>query len=366
VAAASAPAKQATIDGYPCPQCGAPTAFKPGSSDLACDHCDARVTIPFSDAPVPTYDLFGKTAIAAVGAAAITQGGREAVCKVCGARSVTAKQAQRCPFCDSPMVAEVDNDAHTIPPGGVLPFTLDRAAAGERFAKWLRSRWFAPRDLVMRARRDALDGVYLPYWSYDAQTHTPYDGERGEHYTTTETYTENGETKTREVQHTNWYPASGSVDVAFEDILVCGSPSLPEKLLEKLEPWELGKVRPFDGRFLAGFVAERYRIDQAEGFKTAAERMYPKIRRAIESDIGGDEQRISSMNVEYERADFRHVMLPLWLTAFHYRDRLFHVTVNASTGEVSGERPYSVMKIVLLVLAIAGLIAGIIVLTQRH
>ena len=366
MATATAPAKQGRIDGYPCPQCGAPTAFKPGTDSLVCDHCDAKVPIPPSTAKVVTYDLLAKGTHELVQAASITSGGREVVCKVCGARAVTAKQSDRCAFCDSPMIVEVDEQDRTIPPGGLLPFVVDRVAAGERFKKWLSSRWFAPRDLVKRARRDALDGVYLPYWTYDAETHTHYSGERGEHYTTTETYTENGETKTREVQHTNWYPASGSVDVAFEDILVCGSPSLPEKLLEKLEPWELGKVRPFDGRFLAGFVAERYRIDQAEGFKTAAERMYPKIRRAIESDIGGDEQRISSMNVEYERADFRHVMLPLWLTAFHYRDRLFHVTVNASTGEVSGERPYSVMKIVLLVLVIAGLIAGIIVLTQRH
>lgn len=366
MATAAAPENVAKIDGYPCPQCGAPTAFKPGTHDLWCDHCDTRVAIERSTAAIVTYDLFGKTAIAAVGAAEITAGGREAVCKNCGARSMMTKQAQRCVFCDSPMVAEVEDGARTIPPGGVLPFVLERGVAGDKFATWLKSRWFAPGDLVARARRDGLDGVYLPYWAYDAQTHTTYNGERGEHYYETETYTENGETKTRDVQKTRWWPASGAVDVSFDDLLVCGSPSLPEPMVRKLEPWDVAQLQPFDGRYLAGFVAERYRIDQSEAFKTAVERMNPVIRRAINDDIGGDEQRISSMNVDYESVGFRHVMMPLWLTAFHYRDRVFHVMVNARTGEVQGERPWSVMKIALFVLMIAAVIIAIVVLATHH
>jgi hypothetical protein len=131
-------------------------------------------------------------------------------------------------------------------------------------------------------------------------------------------------------------------------------------MVRKLEPWDVAQVEPFDGRFLAGFVAERYRIDQAEAFKTAVERMDPVIRGAINQDIGGDEQRISSMNVDYESAGFRHVMMPLWLTAFHYRDRVFHVMVNARTGEVQGERPWSAVKIALFVLAIVAIVTTII------
>lgn len=365
MAAASAPA-QAKIDGYPCPQCGAPTAFKPGTHDLWCDHCDTRVTIARSTTPILTYDFYGKTSIAAVGAAQLVAGGREAVCKNCGARSVMTKQAQRCAFCDSPMVAEVESDAQTIPPGGVLPFMLERGKAGDNFARWLKSRWFAPGDLVKRARRDGLDGVYLPFWAYDAQTHTTYVGERGEHYWETETYTENGETKTREVQKTRWWPASGAVDVPFQDVLVCGSPSLPEPMIRKLEPWDLPNVVPFDGRYLAGFVAERYRIDQNDSFETAKVRMDPVIRRTIESDIGGDEQRILSKDVSYATVGFRHVMMPLWLTAFHYRDRVFHVMVNASTGEVQGERPWSALKITLFVLTIVAIIIAIVVLVKQH
>jgi hypothetical protein len=263
------------------------------------------------------------------------------------------------------MIVEVDEQDRTIPPGGLLPFVVDRKAAGERFKKWLSSRWFAPRHLVNRAERDALDGVYLPYWTYDALIHTHYSGERGEYYYETETYTENGETKTREVRKTRWHSVSGSVDLAFADVLICGSASLPEPLLEKLEPWDLPALRAFDGRYLAGFVAEKYRIDPEAGFATASERMQPKIRRAVERDIGGDEQRISSMKNVPMQVGFRHLLLPLWLTAFRFKHTLFHVTVNARTGEVAGERPWSALKILALVLVIAAIIAGIVFVATR-
>ena len=361
---ASDPA-QAKTDGYPCPQCSAPTAFKPGTHELACDHCGELVTIPPADAPIITYDLYAKDTIAAVAASRLANGAREVQCKTCGARAISTRQAERCAFCDSPIVVEVDHDPKAIPPGGLLPFELDRRAAGDSFQRWLRSRWFAPRDLIRRAERDGLDGVYLPYWTYDADTTTAYRGERGEHYYETETYTENGETKTREVRRTRWYPASGTVAVEFEDVLVCGSPSLPEKLVEKLEPWDLVLLRAFDGRYLAGFQAERYRVDAVESFKTAGARMEPEIRHTIKRDIGGDEQRIAHMDVSYDDVGFRHLLLPLWVTAFRYNDKLFHVTVNARTGEVAGERPWSAIKIALLVAVLAAITVAIILLTRK-
>jgi len=204
-----------------------------------------------------------------------------------------------------------------------------------------------------------MDGVYLPYWAFDAAGHVAYRGERGEYYYETVRYTENGEDKTREERRTRWYNASGAIDVAYDDVLVCGSPSLPEKLIEKLEPWDLPSLATFDGRFLAGFAAERYRVDAKAGFETAKERVDPDIRKQIRRDIGGDEQRIHDVNTDWNAVGFRHVLLPLWLSAFRYRDRVFHVTINARTSEIAGERPYSAAKIALFVLAIAALIAGI-------
>ena len=165
---------------------------------------------------------------------------------------------------------------------------------------------------------------------------------------------------------TRWHSASGTVHVGFDDVLVCGSQTLPRWLLEKLEPWDLGSLRAFDPAYLSGFVAERYRIGLEDGFKIAEERMVPRIRGAIESDIGGDEQRIGSMSVRHADVTFKHLLLPLWLSSFRYKDKSYRFIINARTGQVAGERPWSVVKIVLTVLVVIAVIVGIVLLVQSQ
>jgi len=354
-------------DGYPCPECGAQTSLKPGTDSLVCDHCGAVVPIESSGRAIVEHDF--AEAIAGKGhrpADQMAAGAREIQCKVCGARAVVTRQATRCAFCDAPMVVELDHAEDTILPESVLPFVIAQKDAAAKFGGWLKSRWFAPGDLVKRAKRDGMDGVYLPYWTFDSQTTTRYVGQRGEHYWETETTTDaNGQTQTRQVQKTRWYPASGTVFVPFDDVLVCATPTLPRKLIEKLEPWDLPDLRPFDGKYLAGFIAERYQVELQDGFVTAQERMDPVIQQAIRRDIGGDDPRIIGKDVHHGNVTFKHVLLPLWLSSFRYNDKVYRVTVNARTGETAGERPWSWMKIALLILVIIAVIAGIIYLIQR-
>ncbi|MCE9578720.1 MAG: hypothetical protein K8W52_36685 [Deltaproteobacteria bacterium] len=358
--------KQGKADGYPCPQCGAQTSLKPGTDSLACDHCGAVTPIDPGGKVIREHDFQAALAGATTRPAdQMTQGAREVQCKVCGARAVVTRQADRCAFCDAPMVVEMTVSEQTILPESLLPFVVDQKTATGKFQDWLKSRWFAPSDLTKRAKKDGMDGVYLPYWTYDSQTTTQYIGQRGEYYYETEHYTENGENKTRQVRKTRWYPASGVVHVPFDDVLVCATPSLPRKILEKLEPWDLPQLKPFDGKYLAGFIAERYQVELADGFKIAEERMEPQIRTAIHRDIGGDEQRIITMDVRHNMVTFKHLLLPLWLSSFRYNDKVYRVTVNARSGETAGERPWSWIKITLFVLAIIALIVGIVVLVQQ-
>jgi hypothetical protein len=137
--------------------------------------------------------------------------------------------------------------------------------------------------------------------------------------------------------------------------LVCASTSVPESVTRRLEPWDLAELRPYDPAYLSGFIAERYQVDLQDGFGRAQERMEPRIRAAICRDIGGDTQQISSMSIQHRDTKFKLVLLPLWISTYHYRDKLYRVIVNARTGEVVAERPWSIAKIVLAVLAVAAL-----------
>lgn len=72
----------------------------------------------------------------------------------------------------------------------------------------------------------------------------------------------------------------------------------------------------------------------------------------MRQDIGGDEQRIESIHREYAAVTFLHLLLPVWMGAYRFQAKVYRVRVNARTGEVQGERPYSSVKIALLSAAI--------------
>jgi predicted RNA-binding Zn-ribbon protein involved in translation (DUF1610 family) len=292
-------------------------------------------------------------------------------CTACGAESTLKPDvtADRCPFCGAAIVTE-GTSAKQIRPWGLLPFHIKQEQAMAAFRDWVRSLWFAPNDLYRYADANPVKGVYIPYWTYDCQTDTAYEGHRGDDYTETETYTEyeNGKpvTRTRTVTRTRWTWVSGRVDNAFDDILVLASNSLPRKYTERLEPWDLENLAPYQDDFLAGFVAESYQIDLPAGFELAKGIMEGTIRQSVCQDIGGDHQRIDSMRTSYLNITFKHILLPLWISAYLYRSRVFRFLVNARTGEVTGERPYSGWKIFFFVLSIAAVIAGVAIFaTQR-
>ena len=213
-----------------------------------------------------------------------------------------------------------------------------------------------------RPKHSRIDGVYLPFYTFDTRARVDYTGQRGEHYWETEYYSEDGKRKSRQVRKTRWYSASGTIDEAFDDLLVCASRSLPAPLVDRLEPWDLASLRPFDPAFLSGFMAERAAIDLTEGFDVAQQKMVPRIESSIRSDIGGDEQRIWNWSAAYHGTTFKPCLLPLWISSFRYANKVYRVIVNARTGEVGGERPWSTIKIALAVVAGLVLIAGIVAL----
>ncbi|MFV8753526.1 hypothetical protein ACNOYE_23485 [Nannocystaceae bacterium ST9] len=351
---------------FPCQSCGAKLHFAPGTTALTCPYCGAQQAIAGPAAPVAerSFDQALRELVMKP-ASSLSAGGHEIQCKGCGAVTLLAGHASACPFCDSPLVAPVEQDRDTIVPDSLMPFKIDGRVAGEKFKAWMASRWFAPNDLAERAQRAKLDGVYLPYYTYDSATETRYRGERGEYYYETEHYTDSeGKRQTRQVRKTRWHSASGTVHVHFDDTLVCASKSLPAPLIDGLEPWNLAELRQFEPAFLSGFMAERAVVDLRDGFALAKQKNEPRIDQEIRSDIGGDEQRISWKTTEYDKVTFKLFLLPIWLSSFRYHDRVFRVIVNAQNGEISGERPWSAIKITLAVIAVVLVIVGIIVAVQ--
>jgi hypothetical protein len=190
-----------------------------------------------------------------------------------------------------------------------------------------------------------MDGIYVPYWTYDAQTRSQYTGQRGTEYTVNRTVMVDGKPQVRTEIRVRWSNVRGRVQRFFDDVLVLASKSLPRKYTEGLEPWDLSQLAPYQPKYLAGFRAEAYTVDLETGFADARQKMDRVIERDIKFDIGGDRQRISSVDTDVSAVTFKHVLLPVWMAAYKYRGQSYRFVVNGQSGRVQGERPYSAWKI---------------------
>jgi ribosomal protein S27E len=340
--------------------------FDPESGRMKCRSCGHAEAISSSPAGMTGRHSFAE---------AISRGGDRHVsiseqaiqvsCDGCGSVVVfePPEVAGTCPFCGGAIVAEPKAADPLIAPDGVLPHKVTRSAAQTEVQRWLATRWFAPNALRRIAQPEGIGGVYLPFWSYASDTKTQYVGQRGEHYFETEFYTgtdSNGNTvqQSRQVQRTRWSPASGEVSRSFTDLLIPATRAVNQRRLDALEPWDLEALLSYEPAYLAGLKAQRYQIELADGFETAKGVMEGEIREAVRQNIGGDEQQIESIQTAYAAVTFLHLLLPVWMGAYRFQAKVYQVLVNARTGEVQGERPYSSAKIALLVAAI--LLAAVI------
>ena len=346
---------------YPCDQCGAQLRFAPGQTTLVCDHCGHVQEIPQAgerrrSRALMEHDLQAGLRDDLPEAASIEV--RTVHCTSCGAviELTGANYATECPFCASPVVLDTGSQ-RLIKPQALVPFQLTEGQARKAMTGWLGSLWFAPNTLLEYARKGrAMNGVYVPFWTFDAATRSSYTGQRGEAYYETRTVTVNvnGRREQREerVRKIRWYPASGRVARDFDDVLVMGSASLPQRLGNELTPWDLSALHPYSPDFLAGFQAEGYTVPLADADRQAKDRMAAVIHEDVRRDIGGDEQRVNSIDTDWSAETFKHILLPIWMAAYKYNGRSYRFLVNGQTGEVQGERPWSVWKIGFTVLAV--------------
>ena len=348
-----------------CINCGGTLTFNPGVQMLKCQYCSAENEIIVDkEANVEEQD-FHKF-IEGLENEAEKEQVNTVSCNACGATTTFDENvvADSCPFCDTQLVATEGTTKDIIRPQSLLPFKIETSTAHAMFKTWIKKRWFAPSKLKKYARQEEkLAGIYIPYWTYDSNTTTDYSGQRGDDYQENETYQTtddegNSVQETRTVTKTRWTSVRGTVTQFFNDVLVLASRSLPKKKTDKLEPWDLENLVPFDSSYLSGFKAESYQVSLEEGFKEAKARMEKKIREKIKRDIGGDHQQIHSVKTGYNNLTFKHLLLPVWLSSYRFKNKVYQFMVNGRTGEVQGERPYSALKIILTILLGLAILGG--------
>ncbi|NEW59793.1 primosomal protein N' (replication factor Y) - superfamily II helicase [Sulfurovum sp. bin170] len=336
---------------FTCEGCGAPLRYSPMTNSLRCEFCSGTEDIPLSSETIEEYDFHKALRFLE------THRAKEITKKVkCSKCAVTFKLtpysiSSNCPYCDTPAITNFVKD---ITPKSILPFTITDNEATRRFKKWIGSLWFAPNKLKEFVDGDRkLVGYYLPHWTYDSQTYSRYRGKRGVvYYVTVErTVIVNGRQQrvSKREARIRWTPVEGAVSNSFDDITVGASKTISHAILDNLSPWDTSRLLPFDEKYLSGFESEEYTIGLDNGFEFAKMKMDRVIRRDIKRDIGGDQQQISSVDTRHSDTTYKNALFPVWIAKFKWKDKIYNYAINGQSGEVVGERPYSVVKIIVLV-----------------
>ncbi len=341
------------INRFLCENCGANMQFDAASSALLCPYCGYKKKIESGGATIEEQDFYRFLRPGAERLQPLASNAMQVTCETCGATVtfIPPETSRNCDFCGGKIVAQPKSADPLVAPEGVIPFSVTSQIASAQLKSWINSRWFAPSNLKILAQPDKIGSVYIPYWTFDADSYSRYTGQRGEYYYVTEHYEENGEERTREVRNTNWSSASGAVSRHFDDLYIPATKSLLPDYVKKLN-WEFSALVPYEPAYLAGHKAQTYQVSLEEGFELFKQSAGAIIYNDVRHDIGGDEQRVDNVGTDYSNITFKHLLLPVYAGAYRYNNKVFQIVVNGRTGEVQGERPYSWLKIGCLTIVI--------------
>ncbi len=331
-----------------CPQCGATMDFDPTTGGLYCAYCGYREEIKAENSvgeSVASEQDFESAEFTGNCDWGVSQ--KTVTCKSCGAVSVydALEVANECPYCGSNQVMEA-NDVKTMAPNGVVLFKITAKQAGEKFTSWLSHKWFAPRAAKQSAKAESFKGIYLPYWTFDADTHTEYTAEYGIDRTV------GSGDKKRTV--TDWHRTSGTHDEFIDDQLVAGTGDQNVNMLRQVEPFDTKDNKSYKPEYLAGFLAERYSIGLKDAWEKGKEFIRNRLRSNIESEVrsrhNADHVRSYNGNTSFSNITYKYLMLPVWLSCFNFNGKTYQFVVNGQTGKVGGKYPISPWRVAIAVL----------------
>jgi predicted RNA-binding Zn-ribbon protein involved in translation (DUF1610 family) len=349
---------QARVRKFPCESCGADILWDPDAGALKCPFCGHSKSIA-----APSGAVQEKSVDAALRSPRNLGWGAERkviICKRCGAHTTLDPHiaASSCAFCGTAAVVEAPPNENVVRPEGLLPFKVGRDTAIQKFRSWLASLWFRPSNLKSESRLTSMQGVYIPFWTFDAATLSAWTADAG--YTEYDTVTteRDGRTVQEQVQRTRWEPASGELSKFFDDVPVPASKGIPPSLAEDIEPFPTAELTPYDPSFLSGFLAEENAIDLPEALESAKSRMRDEIRSECVHQIPGDTYRNLEVRSTFSALAYKNALLPVWIAAYEFASKPYRYLVNGVTGKASGTAPYSIAKVALAVLAALAVIGA--------
>lgn len=347
------------IVSYKCPNCGASIPFNAASGTLKCAHCGTEYDIntlkdlmneenvgvdnvTFSSKPTEKVSIDGKVTY---------------TCPSCGGQVIGDENmsASTCPYCGNSVIDPGQFDG-ILKPELVVPFALDKNAAKKAYGEFLKGKWALPNDFAVNNVIEKLNGIYVPYWLFDADV----DGKARFRTTRVNTY-RHGDYVTTETSH---YLVYRDGSASFEKIPVDASTKLDDSLLDALEPFDYSKGADFNSAYLSGYFADKYDADENETFKKANDRINNSMYQLLGSTVVGYTSCIfEAGSVDYKDSKAAYALLPVYIFSTKYHGEVYNFAMNGQTGKFAGDLPMDkakVFKTILLVFIICFVIISLI------
>lgn len=333
---------------FTCPACGGEAHWNPDKQALVCPYCGttspATLEVRGADTVILEHDLVSALRGIPDDARGWKAEKTSVKCQSCQAISVfdADKISRRCDFCGSTALVPYEEVKDAFRPESLLPLKISESRARDLIRAWYGRQWLAPNAFKQKALTDTVKGIYLPYWTFDAHAEADWTAESGTYY-----WVRQGNKQVRQVR---WRPAAGHVSHFFDDDLVCASLGVDGHRLRQIEPFPTSDLVPYDAGYLSGWTVERYQIDLVAAAGRSRQQMDATLRDLCAREVPGDTHRNLVVNAQYSAQTFKHMLAPVWLLTYVYGKHSYQVVVNGVTGEISGSRPWSWIKITLLVL----------------
>lgn len=339
---------------YKCPHCGATTAYDVAAGGVACEHCGYTVAVPEEKVgrQADEHEFTLETLRQAQQSWGTAH--QELYCTSCGAAILIPQGAMTvtCPFCASNEVTVRAASTNSLKPNTLIPFKVTPPMTRGLAKEWLGKGWFHPKELASNAVIDRFSGIYLSFWTFAAQVNSRWKAEVG--YERTERHYDFSTKQWRTRVVIDWRWENGQVQVNIADLLIPGNSRVSRVILEKLYPFNLKDLVEFEPDFLAGWQAQAYDISLPTAWEDGKAIMRERGRDACRADIHSIHVRNFSMMADFADETWRYTLLPVYLAAYQFENKLFQVMVNGQTGLVAGQKPVAWWKVWL---AIGGLLS---------
>lgn len=312
---------------YKCPNCGAAMEFDSSLQRLKCAGCG-------TDMDVNTYQeryahLYHEEQEHNNANMKIYH------CQSCGAELVADEytSATICSFCGNPsLVEERLNGA--FEPTSVIPFKINREQAKQIYKKWVKKGPLTPKTLATDSTIEKISGIYVPFWLYDFKASSQMNV-KAERVRTER----RGDT---EYIYTDHFEVYRDVAAEFIKIPADASEKMADDIMDKLEPFHYGEMKPFSMPYLSGYLSERYNFTDEEMQSRVRTRVNQYITDIARSTIQGySSVTVLNNNISVQNTHNEYALLPVWMLNCRYHGKEFQFVLNGQTGKIVADRPIS-------------------------